>query len=190
MFGDDPESAAERFEVLRRKLVFYFEARRCDDPEELAHETLARLIQKHGEQVEVKDLMRFSYGVAKNVLHEYLRRKKKEKIYLSEREYQSRAGTGDEEAAAGKERRLECLEKCAVNLSAQERALLIDYFSGRGRGRQEHRKRMAEQLHITLETLRLRVFNLKRRVRKCIEKCLEESSAAGAVKVSLTRHGE
>jgi len=175
MFGDDGQSAGERFEGLRRKLVFYFESRRCDDPEDLAHETLARLMRRHGEHVEVKDLMRYSYGVAKNVLYEHLRKKKAEKRYISEQGHYSQADEADVEAAAAKERRLKCLEKCAGRLSAPESALLTDYFSGRGRNRQEHRRRMAEQLNISRETLTLRVFNLKRKLRKCIEKCLEES---------------
>jgi RNA polymerase sigma factor (sigma-70 family) len=174
MFGNDPQSAGERFEVLRRKLVFYFESRRCDDPEELAHETLERLLQKHGERVEVMDLMRYSYGVARNVLLEHLRRKKAEKKYISEQEYCSHA-VADEEEAVSKERRLECLEECAARLSVQESALLTDYFSGKGRSRQERRRLMAEQLNISRNTLTLRVFSLKHRLRKCIEKCLQES---------------
>lgn len=174
MFGDDGQSAGERFESLRRKLVFYFESRRCDDPEDLAHETLERLMRRHGEHVEVKDLMRYSYGVARNVLYEHLRKKKAEKRYINEQEYRSHADEADVEAATAKERRLKCLEECAARLNAQESALLTDYFSGRGRNRQEHRRRMAEQLNIPRDTLTLRVFNLKRRLRKCIEKCLEE----------------
>lgn len=175
IFGDDPQSAGEHFEVLRRKLVFYFEYRRCDDPEELAHETLDRLRRKHGGQVEVKDLMRYSYGVAKKVLLEYLRRKKNEKRYMSEQEYRSHASLNSEETAAGQERRLRCLERCVADLSAQERVLVTDYFNGRGLSRQERRRHMAEQRNISRETLTLRVFNLKRRLRKCIENCLQES---------------
>lgn len=174
MFGNDPESAGERFEVLRKKLVFYFEYRRCDDPEELAQETLERLRQKKDDVV--NDLTRFCYGVARNVLHEYRRKKQAERKYISEQEYHSHAAASDEEATVGKERRLQCLEKCTAGLSMDERALLTVYFSGRGRSRQERRRRMAEQLSIPLETLRLRVFNLKRRVRKCIEKCFENVS--------------
>jgi DNA-directed RNA polymerase specialized sigma24 family protein len=175
IFGDDAQSAGERFEVLRRKLVFYFEARHCDDPEELAHETLGRLMQKHGENVEVIDLMRYSYGIAKNVLHEYLRQKKAEQKYVRDQGRPSPAGIEGEGAVAYKERRLKCLEECAARLNEQESALLADYFKGRGRSKQEHRRRMAEQLNITRETLTLRVFYLKRKLRKCIEKCLEES---------------
>src|SRR5215211_9543619 len=90
IFGDDPQSAGERFEFLRTKLVFYFEYRRCDDPEELAQETLDRLRQKKDE---VKDPTRYCFGVARNVLHEYWRKKQAEREYINEQGYQACAGT-------------------------------------------------------------------------------------------------
>jgi DNA-directed RNA polymerase specialized sigma24 family protein len=182
-FGDDPQSAGEQFEVLRRRLVFYFEARRCDDPEELAHVTLERLMQKHREHVEVRDLTLYSYGVARNVLYEYLRKKNAEMKYVSQQVRRSHAGADDEGAAARKERRLGCMEECVAGLSPQDRALLTDYFKGRGRGRQERRRRMAEQLDISREALTLRIFHLKGRLKKCIDKCFEEAEAADAVTV-------
>lgn len=174
MFGDDEQSAGESFEGLRRKLVFYFESKRCDDPEEMAHETLERLMRRHGEQVKVKDLMRYSYGIAKNVLQEYWRKKKAEQKYITEEGRRPHANT-DDESAAGKEHRLKCLEECSAGLSAQERTLLTDYFGGGGRSIQERRREMAERLNISREALTLRVFHLKHRIRKCIEQCLEES---------------
>jgi DNA-directed RNA polymerase specialized sigma24 family protein len=174
MFGDDEQSAGERFEGLRGKLVFYFESRRCDDPEELAHETLERLMRRHDEQVEVKDLMRYSYGIAKNVLQEHWREKKAKQKYVTEEGRRPQVNT-DDEAAAGKERRLKCLEECSAGLSTGERTLLTDYFGGRGRGIQKRRRSMAEELNISREALTLRVFHLKHRLRKCIEKCLQES---------------
>jgi RNA polymerase sigma factor (sigma-70 family) len=175
MFGDDPEIARELFEALRRRLVFYFERRRCEDPEELAQETLVRLYWRYREEVEVIDPTRYCYGVAKNVLLEYLRKKRDETNNISEQEYYVHADAADEEEAACKERRLECLEKCVARLSPEERALLTDYLSGRGRSGQAQRRRMAEQLNIPRDTLTMRVFNLKRKLKKCIEKCLEES---------------
>lgn len=175
VFGDDLQSAGDRFKVLHRKLVFYFESRRCDDPEELAHVTLERLMRKHGEQVEVQDLMRYSYGVARNILYEYLRKKNAEKKYVSEQEHRSPPGAADPSNVDRQERRLKCLEECTARLSAQESELLTDYLSGKGRSKQEHRRRMAEQLNISREALTLRVFHLKRKLKKCIVKCLKEA---------------
>lgn len=180
VFGADPPSVGAQFEALRRRLVFYFESHRCDDPEELAHITLDRLMRKHGERVEVRDLVRYSYGVAQNVLYEYLRRKKAEKRYVGEQKYRAHVGADDGGAAAGKELRLRCLDECVAHLSPEDRALLADYFKGRGRGRQERRRVMAEQLNISREALTMRVFHLKRRLRKCVVKCVAEAEAVGA----------
>jgi len=173
VFGDNPEGAGEQYKHLHRKLFFYFESRRCEDPNELAHKTLGRLMEKYGQHVEIRDLTRYSYGIAKNVLHEYLRDKEAEKKYVTDEEYHSRVHTPDEDAEARKERKLKCKKKCLAGLSGQERMMLTDYFSGRGRSRQKRRERMAEQLNISLQALRLRVFHLRRGLKKCLEKCLE-----------------
>ncbi|HEX8145592.1 MAG TPA: hypothetical protein VF591_00195 [Pyrinomonadaceae bacterium] len=173
-FGDDPEGAGEQFKHLHRKLTYYFESRRCDDPSELAHKTLERLMQKYGEHVEIKDLTRFSYGIAKKVRYEYLREKEAEKRYITEQEYRSRADAPEEDAEARKERKRKCMEECSARLSESDRTMLTDYFNGRGRSRQQRRERMAEQLKISLQALRLRVFYLRRGLKKCLEKCLEE----------------
>lgn len=173
VFGDDSQSAGERFEFLYSKLVFYFTARRCDDPEELAHVTLERLMRRHSENVKVLDLMRYSYGVAENVLYEHVRKQKARQNYASEQKYRSRVGSDDDiNAAVSKERRLRCLEQCVEGLSEQEREMLSGYYKGRGQAQQEYRLKMAEQLNITREALTLRVFHLKRKLKKCVVKCL------------------
>lgn len=176
MFGDDSESAAELLESLRKKLIYYFQARRCEDPEELAQETLARLIRKLGvQQVKVDDITRYSYGIAKKIRLEHLRRKEKEQNILNEQQYQASTATTDEVSTDEKERRLTCMEKCAADLSATERQLLTSYANGNGRAQQERRKRMAEELNISLGNLRLHVFKLRSRLRECFEKCMKES---------------
>lgn len=175
MFGDDPESSGEFFEHLRKKLIYYFQARRCEDPEDLAQETLARVMRKLGEQVKVDDITRYSYGVAKNVRLEHLRQKERERAIFDEQQEQAGAATTDEVSTDDKEQRLKCMEKCAADLSEGERRLMADYTNGKGRDRQERRRRMAEELDISLVALRLRIFSLRSRLRECFEKCMKES---------------
>ena len=172
VFGDDSQSAGERFELLHSKLVFYFESRRCDDPEELAHLTLERLMRRHDEQVEVINLTSYCYGIAQKVFYEYLRKQRARRDYVSEQEYRSRIHTSDEDAAEYKERRLKCLDECAERLSEQEREMLSEYYRVRGRAKDAHRIKMAEKLGISRSALTLRIFHLKRRLKMCVVKCL------------------
>jgi DNA-directed RNA polymerase specialized sigma24 family protein len=173
-FGVDDNGAEDRFKILRDKLVFFFEKRRCKEPEELAQETLVRLFAQYGENVEIRDITRYSYGIAKNVLQEHWRRVMAEQAHITGDEGLPEE-SADEEWAAHKERRLKCLEECVKSLSPQEQKLLTDYFDGKGRARQERRRRMAEQLHLTLVALRLRIFHLRERLQTCIDNCLDQS---------------
>src|SRR5690242_3335578 len=74
--GPDPETAGQTYELIRHKLITLFRCRGCAVPEELADETINRVIRKlpqikpdyHGNPI------RYFYGVAKKVYKEYLRR--------------------------------------------------------------------------------------------------------------------
>jgi RNA polymerase sigma factor (sigma-70 family) len=176
------DSADAGFERLRDKLIFYFESKRCDSPEDLAMETLVRLVRRSAEEKAVNDISRYAYGIARNVLHEYWRSARSHT--LGEHEYQrfsqSDAGSGSELVGPDeKERRLQCLEKCVQQLPEQSRELLYSYLQGTGSAGRENRRMLAESLGISRETLTLRVFHIRNRMRKCIEKCLEPESEQG-----------
>ena len=67
------EQAAGRYEIIRRKLMKYFECRRCCSPEDLADETINRVARKilEGKEIWTSDPANYFYGVARNVLKEY-----------------------------------------------------------------------------------------------------------------------
>jgi RNA polymerase sigma factor (sigma-70 family) len=178
VFGSDSQSIVELFELLRGKMIIFFEARRCLDPEELADETLARVMKKLCAGTEVSDLVRYSYGVARNVFHEYLRKESAKRKYVEAQQH--RFGTHAEEeepddADDAREQRLKCQEGCLARLNEDGRRLLFEYYRFRGQPKLEHRQKMADQLNISRETLRLRVFHLKQKLKKCVKDCLENS---------------
>ncbi len=174
VFENGDRSIIERFESSRGKLIIYFERRHCLDPEELAEETLERVMRKLCEGTEVADLMSYSYGVARNVFHEYLRKEKaKQKYFNEERRRRPEGDAGENEDAAVQERRLECLEQCTARLKERERWMLFEYYRYKGQRKLEHRRKIAEQLNISRETLTLRIFHLKGRLKKCINEGLE-----------------
>jgi RNA polymerase sigma factor (sigma-70 family) len=164
----------ERFTAIRTRLIFFFEKRGCVDPEELADTTLERVVENLASQ-KVTDLEPYSFGVAKNVFLEYLRKKKKTVAFLDEQKYrsQSTSGGGEDEAII-RERKLTCMEECLARLKEHERAMLLEYYEFNGRLKLERRRKMAEQMNISKETLALRIFHLKKRLRKCVTERLED----------------
>jgi len=85
--GEEGESIVELFESLRAKLTTFFEVRRCIDPEELADETLQRVVLKICQGTEVSNLVGYSYGVAKNIFMEHVRSEKARQAYLDSQKY-------------------------------------------------------------------------------------------------------
>jgi RNA polymerase sigma factor (sigma-70 family) len=177
MFGvDDDQGIVELFESMRDKMVIFFEVRHCIDPEELADETLERVLQKLCQGTEVSDLIRYSYGVAKNIFHEHLRRERAKQKYVEAEKHRSGPDPSDDtDDAALREQRLQYLEDCLARLSEQGRSLLSEYYKFTGQLKLDHRKKMAEELNISREALTLRVFHLKRKLKKCINDCLENN---------------
>ncbi|HEX7312603.1 MAG TPA: sigma-70 family RNA polymerase sigma factor [Pyrinomonadaceae bacterium] len=171
-FDGDGPSVVERFRALQSKLIFYFERRHCFDPEELADETLERVMRKLCEGTEVLDLTHYSYGVARNVFYEYLRKEKAKHKYSDEQRRRPEAAAGDDEEAETRERRLRCLEGCMARLKERERWLMFEYYKYKGQRKVLHKQKLAEHLNISREALTLRIFHLKRRLKTCIEDCL------------------
>jgi RNA polymerase sigma factor (sigma-70 family) len=164
--GGESLGVVERFTALRGKLIFFFVAKKCVDPEELADETLERVYKKLCDSTKVSNLTAYSFGVARNVLHEYLRGNRKMLAFMDHQKYQPEAVSSEESDAVIRERKLACWQECLDQLKEPERAMLLEYYQVEGRPKLEHRQRMAERLNITRDALTLRVFRLKEELKK------------------------
>lgn len=168
----DSEAAALTYETIRADLMKIFRWRGCSDPEGMADETIIRVTRKVGEMAAsyTGSPVRYFYGVAKNVLHEYDRRRdtslstQPEQFVLPEWPF--------EEEAQSRERMYECFEWCLKRLEPVERKVVVGYYEGRGRTKIEARKRLAARLKIDLNALRVRTGRIRAKLRECIEKCL------------------
>lgn len=168
----DSEAAALTYETIRADLMKIFRWRGCSDPEGMADETIIRVTRKVGEMAAsyTGSPVRYFYGVAKNLLHEYDR---KREISLSTQPEQFVLPAGPlEEEVYSKERIYECFEACLKRLEAAERKIVVGYYEGRGRAKIEARKRLAARLKIDLNALRVRTGRIRAKLRECIEKCL------------------
>lgn len=168
----DSEAAALTYENIRADLIRIFRWRGCSDPEGMADETFIRVTRK---LVEITasytgSPVRYFYGVAKNVLHEY-DRKRDTSLATQPEQFVLPAWTLEEEAHS-KERIYDCFERCLKRLETSDRKVVVGYYEGRGRDKIEARKKLAARLKIDLNALRVRTGRIRARLRECIDKCL------------------
>lgn len=160
------ERAAEKYEDVRRRLIKIFTCRGCHEPEELADETINRVIKKlkEIEGAFTGDRTRYFCGVANKVHLEYLRRKPVPRL-------PSPNPDSDET-----EQEFECLEKCIETLTPDNRRLVLQYYQEEKRAKIDHRRNLAEQLGIAVNALRIRAYRIRSFLQDCVHDCLEQSA--------------
>ncbi len=114
-FNADPARAGEEYEKLRIRLIYFFERRGCRVPAELSDETINRIARKMEEGYEIKDLVKFSFGVARLVLLEYWDDPKREWEPLDEQLSSPGLDRRDDE------HQMDCMKKCLHALAPEER---------------------------------------------------------------------
>jgi RNA polymerase sigma factor (sigma-70 family) len=68
-----PFESETHYRALRTKLVTFFNYRRCSDPEDLADETVTRIVTSYSRGTTPTDVNRWGYGIARRVYLEWLR---------------------------------------------------------------------------------------------------------------------
>jgi len=154
----DPEVAGQQYELIRQRLIALFRCRACAFPEDLADETINRVIRKLP-QIKpgyVGNPIYYFYGVAKRVYLEYLRPTTVQKPLP--------APPDKEESEA----MLQHLDAALDRLAPADRELILSYYQSKGHNKVQHRKALASQLGINLNTLRLRVYRIRSQLRSDI----------------------
>jgi hypothetical protein len=73
------------------------------------------------------------------------------------------------------EREDECLKQCLGNLPQPDRELFVRYFQEEKRARIDNRKKLAAELVLTANALRIRAHHLRKEIHHCMVTCLSES---------------
>lgn len=160
------DEAARKYEQIRSGLINFFIFRAPCDAEDLSDETINRVSNRLSEiKHEVNgERARYFFGVARKVHLEYLRRKIPQPPVEP---------PNDSERV---EIEFRCLEDCISKLSAENRRLVLDYYQADGRQKIEQRKKLAEELGIAPNALRIRAYRIRAALQKCLEKCVDDSS--------------
>lgn len=150
------------FQQCRLKLVKFFAWRRCQDPENLADETISRLLKNvhDGQEISADNPYSYVYAIANNVFREYVRAKKKEETFIDIDEVEEATVLATDD----------CNRQCLEQLSDEKRELLARYYLD-----DEERLSIAREMGLSLNALRLKVHRLKHGLKRCWADCRKHS---------------
>jgi DNA-directed RNA polymerase specialized sigma24 family protein len=162
----DRERAGAKYEDIRLKLIKIFTCRGCQMGEDLADETINRVIRR---TEEIGDTYRgdpvfYFYGVARRVHLEHVRKPPTSLPLASS------------DSLEQKERLDQCLDLCMKALAPENRNLVLEYYNQDRPAKIVHRKTLAEQLGISGTALRLRVHRIRAALQTCVETCLQHEA--------------
>lgn len=164
----DRDSAGRKYEVLRSKLISYFDWRNCSFPEDHADEALTRAIRKIAAGEEIRDPSTYVFGIARMLLLEIARTREKERAALNLLPDTQSVDTESEEAQT----RIDCLRQCLAALPEKSRELITEYYEGEGAAKINRRKELAAHLDMQLNALRIRACRLREKLEQCMGRCL------------------
>ncbi len=163
----DRDGAAMKYEEVRRRLIKIFTCRGCPDAEDLADETINRVIRKAQEISDsyVGDPALYFYGVARNVHLEYVRTPPPVLPLPAP------------DVPEQKEQECDCLDKCMRQLPGEQRRWVLEYYGKEKKAKIDHRKKMAERLGIAPNALRIRMYRIRASLQDCVKDCLKKAAA-------------
>lgn len=160
----DRDSAGVKYEVIRTGLLRVFVAKGLNDAEDLADETINRVITR---LPDIKasycgDPAKYFHGVARNIIRETVRRKEIAMEVTTITLFKDPIITNE----------LECLDMCLGILTADKCDLILDYYLYEGHDKIEHHRRMAKTLGITPGALRGRAHHIRIGLEECVKQCV------------------
>ena len=171
------EVAAEKYEAIRRRLILYFECRKRLEAEDLADETITRVIKKNDEGVNIDDVMRYCYGVARIVLLEdFVKTKRDDSVQKELLRFSKPFLPRDD--ADDRHILMLTFDECMESLSQDNRYFILSYYDDAGRAKIDKRKSLTEKLGVSRNAVTLRAYQIRKKLEKCIKSHLKRKVAA------------
>ena len=165
----DRDIAADQYLRLRRDLVRLFEWRGCSTPDDYADETINRCARKIQQGEEIRDVAKYSIGVARMLLREMCRDRSRQARSLDETP-EPRAWP---EMHSDLEHRFEALRLSLEELSQDDRFLILNYYNGDKSEKIKTRKMLSELLGIEASTLRMRALRIREKLQLCTQNYIQ-----------------
>ena len=173
LLGSSEEEAALEYRKLHQRLSRFFEWNSVDDPMALADQAMDRLGKRAVEQADGLRVIKasaFAFGVARLLLHEENRRKKKSMEAIQHWEMRR------PDSASEKEVMDEALERCLARMQSDRRELLERYYTDAGRQKARSHQRLADELGVTINALRNRALRARQELEACMRARLGEKT--------------
>lgn len=170
-FSDSREEAGKQYELMRARLVRYFDWRSCISPEDLADETVNRVARRIDEGQNILNLSAYFLTVARLIFMESLRDRDHTLVSLDKI---PEISAEQPDADPKKEVRLHCLDECLSKLPVESRTLILNYHYDERRAKIDRRRQLADGLGIPLNALRIRAHRIRAVLEKCVRKCLTQ----------------
>jgi DNA-directed RNA polymerase specialized sigma24 family protein len=160
----DRDKAGEKYERIRFRLIRILAAKGCAEPEDLADKTINVVAGKIDSLLQsyVGDPALYFYAVAKKIFLEQLKKKPLPNAPPPD------PNPTELEHVCG------LLDLCLEELPAVDKDTTLRYQEGEKGERIKNRKRLAEELGISLNALRIKVFHIHARLRQCMELRLQQ----------------
>jgi DNA-directed RNA polymerase specialized sigma24 family protein len=167
----DREEAGKKYEDIRRRLIIILTCRGCTEAEELADETINRVIRRAQEMADtyIGEPAPYFITVAHHLYLEYVAKHQVRSELLSELR-------PSQETDPEEELEYECLEVCIQGLTPANRDMVLQYYQENKQAKVDHRKKLAEEMGIALNALRIRAHRIRTSLEQCIDKCLTRDS--------------
>ena len=155
----DRDKAGEKYEKIRLRLIRVFSSRGCYEADDLFDKTVSVVTTKIDWLLEnyVGDPALYFYAVGKKIFLEWLKRKFHPNPPPPEPEPPDVTRLAD------------FLDDCLEELLPAEREMILQYHELEKGKKIKNRKRLADELKISRNALRIKVCHLHARLKKCLE---------------------
>lgn len=174
---EDKDAAARKYHSIHRRLVQIFLARDVYPAEEFADKAMDIGVQKIEHLIEEYEGNKalFFYGVANNLVYEFLRAQKEESLsdnLVSDHaslQFHPEPESLGEENAENQNIYYIYLKQCLKAQPTGSRNLLVKYFQYKKQKKSIYHKKIAKKLGISVNLLRTKVYRIKKSVEECVK---------------------
>jgi DNA-directed RNA polymerase specialized sigma24 family protein len=167
---------------MHRRLVGYFQRKRCVSPVELADETLNRVARRLSEEGTIEDAApaQYCYIVARFVFLEYWRASEQQREATALGEPARISDRPDDSDDDRQERRFRCLDRCLDRLPPNDQVLIRDYYEGDRSTRIARRRDLARRLALSANALMLKASRIRHILERCVMDCCGSDDRPGS----------
>jgi DNA-directed RNA polymerase specialized sigma24 family protein len=166
-FSPDRQEAARQYEMMRAKLLRFFEWRSSPSPEQQVDETVDRVAKKIEEGTIISNLDGYFHEARHYIFFESI--KPRQFVALDDIPERAAEPLAEDDQ---KETRLGCLDVCLDKLSPEARKLILNYYFEAKRAKIDHRRQLAQES--SLNALRIRACRIRKGLEKCVKDCVAQ----------------